>query len=134
MRSNLGIIALIGLGLGLLFMSGRFGYAQGRNNYTCKTTSVTSSTVPVIILPNGTMTTWIIKERLEATVAVFAFPFTGVVAPGSAPANVFELSPGQPFPDQVNIATASGFSAVGQGWAAVLATGSSAMTVDACYR
>lgn len=101
--------------------------------YTCKTTSVTSASVPVQIMPSATMSTWTIHTRSGAAVSILAFPYQGSL-PGSAPSNVMEVAAGAIWTDQINLNTALGHQAVGESWAAVLASGSTAVTVDTCYR
>jgi len=100
--------------------------------YQLQSTSVTSATVPVSLMPPGNKVSYMIKVRNAAAVPVLLFPYSGTL-PGSAPANVFELAPGQFFSDEDPI-SAYLTDAMGQGWAAVLESGVTAVAVDAAWR
>lgn len=101
--------------------------------YTCQTTSVTSSTVPVNIVPSSRMSDFIIHVRTGAAVSALIFPYIGAI-PGSPPSNVLERPAGSDLADQVTWATPAGNFGIGEAWGAALASGSTAITVDACWR
>lgn len=107
-------------------------YSAGRN-YTCQTTSVTSSSVPVNVLPAAVMTTFTIHVRSTGANPVLIFPYAGSL-PGSAPTNVMERAAGSDWSDAISCGAPECLFAIGQAYGAVLATGSTAVTVDACYR
>jgi hypothetical protein len=100
--------------------------------YTQATVSVTSATAPVSIIPPGDKISYSLKPRAGAASAILFFAYSGSL-PGSAPANVMELAAGVIFSDfdpRGSFAT----DAMGQGIAAVLETGSTAVTVDAIWK
>lgn len=102
----------------------------------CKTTSVTSASTPVQLLAPGTFHWFCMKNRQASTVSVLAFPYTGAL-PGSAPTNLMELGFGAGTPyfcDTVACPAAGCLNGMGFGWAGVLASGVTAMTVDVCRR
>lgn len=98
-----------------------------------KTTSVTSTTVPVLILPAGFMARgFAIKNRTTSANHCLIWAFSGSTTPNAVPANVRELAIGESLPDNIT-ATASGADdGLGWGWAAVLETAGSA-TVDSVW-
>lgn len=103
-------------------------------NYTCVSTSVTSATVPVAVMTPGLMQSWILHVRsTPASDPVLLFPYTGAL-PGTAPAGVIERASGTDFADQITCNAPDCRYAVGSGWGAVLASGVTATTVDACNR
>jgi len=94
-----------------------------------KTTSVTSATVPVNILPEGSKQSWCITPRTGAAVPVDCFAYTGTI-PGSAPTNMQEITAAKSFCQEVSTLPAP---AVNAAWACVLSTGVTAVTVDVTY-
>lgn len=124
-------IRLLGPLLGLLLV----GVAWGQTNpgYTCETTSVNSATTPVVVMAPARITTWIFHTEAGATVSVDVFPYTGAV-PATAPANHLEVSPGAYVHDSVTCDSPTCNDAIGQGWAAVLASGTTAVNFDSCSR
>jgi hypothetical protein len=110
-------------------------WAQAYNTqYHCQTTSVTSSTTPVNVLPNAFMTTFCIHARSGA-LGVLAFPYPATIPTAvPSPAAIKEIPAGADLCDAVQCDTNTCRDAVGEAWAAVLTTGSTAVTVDACYR
>lgn len=128
---RVGIFAAMLLGIASAgFAAGPYNAGQG---YVCQTTSVTSATTPVSILAPARMTTWTIHTRSGAAVSALVFPYTGSV-PGSAPSGVMEVAAGAIWNDQVACSDPTCKFAIGEGWAAVLASGTTAVTVDTCYR
>ena len=108
-------------------------WAQGYNTqYTCQKTSVTSSTVPVNVLPVAPMTTWICHADSGA-LGVLAFPYPGAI-PSAAPTNTVPFDPGAYVSDAVACSTNTCKDAIGEAWGAVLTTGSTAVNVSCCYR
>jgi hypothetical protein len=110
--------------------------AQGYNTkYTCLSTSVTSSTTPVTVLNVSEMTTWTIHARSGA-LGVLCFPYTAQSVPTAvpSPAAIIEVPAGANLSDAVNCDLNTCKDAIGAAWACVLTTGSTAVTVDSCYR
>lgn len=110
-------------------------YAQAWNlKYTCQTTSVTSSTTPVNILPVNPMTTWTCHARSGA-LGVLAFPYAGTIPTAvPSPAAIVEIPAGANLSDAVTCDNNTCKDAIGEAWAAVLTTGSTPVTVDCCFR
>lgn len=100
--------------------------------YTQATVSVNSATVPVSIIPPGTKISYSLKPRAAAAVSILFFAYSGTL-PGSAPSNVMELAAGVLFSD-FDPRGSYETDAMGQGIAAVLETGSTAVTVDAIWK
>ncbi len=129
-------IIILGVVLGLI--TAALVEADSTNNgYTCISTSVTSNSAPVGIMSPGRMTTFLIHVRSSpAADPVLLFPYVSTPVPTSvpSPAAVVERPSGSDFFDGVNCDQTSCVDAIGQGWAAVLAGGSTAITVDSCYR
>ena len=129
-------------------------YAQYNTAYVCSTVSVNSSTVPVGALPVNRMTTFTINERsanasaTPAAANVLVFPYVGVTVPTGVPSacaspsttltstGCMEVTPTKPLSDAVSCDNPScaGNGTIGSGWAAVLESGSTAVTLDDCYR
>lgn len=122
--------------MGLIIYAVQASGQQNPHGYTCTTTSVTSATVPTAIATPGEITTWIFHNESGSAVSVKMFPYTGNTVPGAAPspAAYMELTVGAYLPDAITCDSAACREAMGQGWAAVLATGVSASTVDVCTR
>lgn len=110
-------------------------WAQAYNlKYTCQTTSVTSSTTPVNVLPSAFMTTWTIHAR-SGGLGVLCFPYPGAIPTAvPSPAAIMEIPAGANLNDAVQCDTNTCRDAIGEAWACVLTTGSTAVTADACYR
>lgn len=130
---------LIAFGLLLIY---KHAHAQGLRNYTCKTTSVTSASVPVSIAAPQSMTAWIAHTVSGAAVSAQIFPYVTTL-PGSAPANCtsggagagcMEVASNAYVTDQVTCMTPTCLDGVGNGWGAVLASGVTAITVQFCWR
>lgn len=108
-------------------------FAQARTlQYICQTTSVTSSTVPVNILPVTPMTTWTCHAR-SGGLGVLAFPYPNAI-PTAAPANVIEIPAASNLNDAVTCDANTCKDSIGEAWAAVLTTGATPVTTDCCYR
>lgn len=102
--------------------------------YQQQTTVVGSSSVPVSLIPPGFISNmWSIRLRTAATGTILIFAYTGAL-PGSAPANVMEVAAGVPIGDRITSAQNGADDGIGSGWAAVLTTGSTAVTADALWR
>lgn len=117
-------------------------------HYTQNTVSVTSTTVPVSVIPSTDLkATWLVKLRSTGANPVLCFHYSGAL-PGAAPAacstpaatidaGCMELTTSQPLRDgSNNYASASNTqyqTAMNDGIACVLST-SGAETVDAIYR
>lgn len=132
MKKYLKILVVIGV-LGFV------GYAWAQstpNTYNCRTTSVTSATVPTAIMTPGRITTWSIHTRSGAAVSALVFPFMGATAPTAVPTPtaVMEVPVGATWSDAITCNAPTCNDAIGQGWAAVLSSGSTAITIDACGR
>jgi hypothetical protein len=108
-------------------MIGNLAWAQ---QYTQLSTSVTSSSVPINVLPAGLKKAWCIRPRSTAANPVLCFAYNGTI-PGSPPTNTQELSAGF---QQCDNLYPVGDTAVSEPWACVLSTGVTAVTVDATYR
>lgn len=101
--------------------------------YTVATVAVSSTTVPVSLIPPGFMSGgFYIRNRAGSASSVLIFPYVGTL-PGSAPANTLELSAGVSFNDNITGSASGQDAGIGSGWAAVLETGGSA-TVDSSWR
>jgi hypothetical protein len=97
--------------------------------YTVSSTSVTSTTVPVTVLPQNTATTtWILCVRSGAAVPVLCFPYKGTV-PSSPPAGALEITGANCRGDGTVYDTV-----LQTGWACVLESAGTAATVDAVSR
>ena len=101
--------------------------------YTTASVSVTSNATPVSLIPPGDKTAYVIRVRSAAAVSILLWPYQGAT-PGSIPSNaVFELSAGQALMDADALGSYM-TDAMQEGFAAVLETGSTAVTVDVLYR
>ena len=108
---------------------------QAGHGYTCTTTSVTSATTPVAVATPGYETTFILHTESGAAVAARIFPYVGTLPTAApSPAAYMEIPPGAFFPDAITCNAPDCRFAIGQGWAAVLATGVTAINVDECGR
>lgn len=129
---------IAGLALLCLFAGGAVvALAQTNNNYTCVSTSVTSATVPTAIFTPNRITTWIAHARSSpAADPVLIFPYVGPTVPTAvpSPAGVMEIPSGSSVSDAVTCPASTCLDAIGEGWAAVLAGGSTGQTVDFCSR
>ena len=106
------------------------------HGYTCTVTSVTSATVPTVIMTPGTMSDWVMHpEASPASDPVRVFPYIGA-APTAvpSPAAYMEIPSGSYLTDQITCTAPQCLFAMGDGWAAVLAGGSTATNFDACSR
>lgn len=92
--------------------------------------TVSSTTVPVQIIPVTGKTSWVMKPRVGST-TILVFPFSGPV-PGTPPAAAMELVAGTSMGDADNLMSYETDS-MQQGWAAVLESAGSA-TVDAIWK
>jgi len=113
--------------------------AQTNNNYTCVDTSVTSASVPTSVMspPATKITTWIAHvEASPASDPVRFFFYTGSTAPTAvpSPAAYIERTSGSDWTDAVTCSNPSCVGPIGQGIGAYLAGGSTATTVNVCYR
>jgi hypothetical protein len=110
--------------------------------YVCRTTSVTSASTPVQILPSAQMVSLTMKVRNGAAVCVLAFPYQGALpagaptncASGTGNAGCIELCANAFFFDNTAVPTAQGQNAIGESWAAILESGTTAVLTDSCYR
>jgi len=136
--------------LGALIVGG-IAWAQTNGGYTCGTVSVNSASVPVEVLPDQEMTTFLVNERAAnasatpAAANILVFPYRGTVPTGvpsacASPSTTWtatgcnEVTPTKPFSDGVGCDAPTCKDAIGQSWAAVLESGSTAVTVDSCFR
>jgi hypothetical protein len=140
-----------------LFVVGGIALADTAANlgYTCYTVSVNSSTTPVGVLPVNPPykpSAWSINERAAnpsatpAAANILVFPYIGVTVPTGVPSacaspsttltntGCYEVTPTKPFSDSVNCDQPSCVGPIGQAWAAVLESGSTAVTTDSCIR
>lgn len=122
-------LAVIGLSL-----------AEAQNaphGYTCLDTSVTSNSTPTAIATPGQITTWLFQNSATpGSDVVLVFPYTGNAVPTAkpSPAGALEIASGALITDAITCSDASCKEAMGQGWAAVLQTGSTATTMHVCTR
>ena len=123
--------------------------------YTCYSVSVNSSSAPVGVLPLNPPykpAAWAINERAAnatgtaAAANVLVLPYVGTTVPTGVPSacasptttltntGCYEVTPTKPFSDAVSCDQPSCVGPIGQAWAAVLESGSTAVTVDSCIR
>jgi hypothetical protein len=123
--------------------------------YTCYTVSVNSSSTPVGVLPLNPPykpSVWSINERAAnatgtaAAANILVFPYIGTTIPTGVPSacaspsttltntGCYEVTPSKPFSDAVNCDQPSCVGPIGQAWAGILESGSTAVTVDSCIR
>ena len=101
---------------------------------TQATVTVSSATTPISLVPPGfKYAGWVMRNRTASAVGALVFAYIGAV-PGSAPADTWELSPGNTLNDNLTSAASGVDSGLSLGWAAVLETGVTAITVDVIYR
>jgi hypothetical protein len=110
--------------------------AQTNNGYTCLSTTIGSSTSPVAIATPGRITTWTAHVRsTPAADPVLIFPYTGTVPTAvPSPAAAMEIPSGNMLADAITCSEPTCKDAIGQGWAAVLLSGSTSTVVDFCAR
>lgn len=146
---------LILLLFGALVVAGTSWAANNNNQYVCYTVSVNSASTPVGILPPNPPfkpAAWSINLRAanaSATPAaenILIFPYTGATIPTGVPSacasptttltntGCYEVTPTKPFSDAVSCDNPSCVGPIGQGWAAVLESGSTAEAADSCIR
>lgn len=147
--------ALILLLLGALVVAGTAYAANNNYGYVCYTVSVDSASTPRGILPANPPfkpAAWSINERAAnasatpAAANVLIFPYGGPTIPAAAPSacasptttltntGCYEVTPTKPFSDAVACDQGSCVGPIGEGWAILLESGSTAVTVDACIR
>lgn len=111
--------------------------AQSTPAYLYQTTSVTSNSTPVQILTSGTArTTYGCKTLTGAAVALDVWAYSGSL-PVSKPTNYTVINPGDAIGDSLTNPTLQPVGsdvALAQPWAAVLDSGSSAVTVFCWWR
>lgn len=101
--------------------------------YKQVTVSINSSSVPVSIVAPGFMSRgWNVRVRTGAAASILLFSYRGAL-PGAAPANVREVAPGENYGDTISSAFSGADDGIGDGLAAVLETGTTAVTVDLWY-
>lgn len=100
--------------------------------YSFQTTSVTSSSTPVNIMPLAQRTTYGCKTLSSAAEAVDAWSYTSASTPGSKAANYTIINIGDAIGDAIPASDANG--ALQLPWAAVLDSGSTAVTVVCWWR
>lgn len=100
--------------------------------YGQATVSVTSATTPVSLIAPTDKASWLVKPRAAAAVPILVFFYSGTL-PSSAPANVMEVSPGTGFSDS-DYSMSYHTDSMQQGIAAVLESGTTAVTVDAVWK
>lgn len=109
------------------------------HNYTCTTTTISSASSPVAVMTPG-QSTMIFMENAAAaapnTNPVLVWPYTGTTVPAATPSpkGWMEIPSGAWFVDSVRCDSPSCFEAIGQGWAAVLESGSTSTNVSVCTR
>ena len=111
------------------------------SNYTVGvqiiTTLVTSTSVPVSIVPPGFQGRgYNIKVRVtnadsSSGAAALIFPYTATV-PGSVPAGAREVVAGENFGDNITSASSGNDNGIGSGWAAVVYISGNS-TIDVTY-
>jgi hypothetical protein len=103
--------------------------------YTCCSTSVTSATVPVTILPGTEMSTWNFRVASGGG-GIFVFPYQGslITTVGQTPANIYPVDGGQSFGDAQTCESPNCRNAMGEAWGALLQTGDTPVTEYTCYR
>lgn len=107
--------------------------AQFGVGYQQATVSVTSATVPVSIVAPGFMSRgWSLRVRSAAAAPILLFSYRGAL-PGAAPANAREVAAGETFEDRLSSAYSGADDGIGDGLAAVLESGATAVTVDIWY-
>ena len=112
---------------GLMSMH-NFVWAQ---NYTSQSTSVTSTSVPINVLPAAQKKEWCIRPRSTAANPVLCFAYQGAIPTAVPTASaVQELSAGIFLCDSL-VPVGNN---IDEAWACVLATGATAVTVDATWR
>lgn len=153
MKKNYMIVMLL---LGAFVVAGMALADTAANlGYTCYTVSVNSSSAPVGILPAQPPykpSAWSINERAAnatgtpAAANILVFPYIGVTVPTGVPSacasptttltntGCYEVTPTKPFSDAVACDQPSCVGPIGQAWAAVLESGSTAQTADSCLR
>lgn len=142
--------------LGAMIVAGlALADTAANNGYQCYTVSVNSSSVPVGVLPLNPPfkpSSWGINERAAnatgtaAAANVLVFPYVGTTVPTGVPSacaspsttltsgGCYEVTPTKPFSDAVACDQPSCVGPMGQAWAGVLESGSTAVTVDSCLR
>ena len=138
----------------LLVCGVAFAQSSANTGYVCYSVSVNSSSTPVGVLPVNPPykpTTWTVKERAitagsASAVGVLIFPYVGTTVPTSAPSacaspsttltntGCIEVQAGTAVSDAVGCDQPSCVGPMGQAWAAVLESGSTAVDVDSCIR
>ena len=115
-----------------------WAWAQSTPNpYTCTTTTVSSSSSPVAIMTPARLTTWTIHvQSTPAADPVLVFPYVGNTVPSAVPSPeaAMERVSGSDWSDAVTCNAPNCSSNVGEGWAAVLESGSTATKVTTCTR
>lgn len=111
-------------------------WAQTNNTYTCVSTTVSSSSSPVAVFTPARITTWVAHVRSTPSAdPVLIFPYTGTVPTAvPSPAAAMEIPSGGYLPDAVTCPASTCLDAIGQGFAAVLLSGSTPTVVDWCSR
>jgi hypothetical protein len=139
----------------LVLVAAGFAVAQTATQYVCYTVSVNSASVPVALLPLNPPSkpaSWVINERAAnatgtaAATNILAFPYVGVVVPTGVPSacasptttltntGCIEITPTKPLSDAIACDQPSCVGPMGQAWAGVLESGSTAVTADSCER
>ena len=130
-------IALAATMIGIFVYCGVEAIAQSvMNQYTCTVTSVTSASVPTVIMSPGRVTTWAIHvEASPALDNVKIFPYNGT-PPTAVPSPDIgmERPSGSDWTDSITCDNSSCRDAMGQGWVGYLQGGSTATKVDVCTR
>lgn len=147
----------IGALLLFVLMIGGIALADTAANlgYTCYTVSVNSASVPVAVLPLNPPykpSAWYINERAAnasatpAAANILVFPYVGTTVPTGVPSacasptttltntGCVEITPTKPLSDSVNCDQPSCVGPIGQAWAGILESGSTAVVVDSCLR
>ena len=118
---------------GSLYAAGNIG----NTGYTCVDVAVTSGTVPTVIASPGRVTTWIAHVESSPASDPVRFIFYKDSTPPTAvpsPAAYIEKDPGADIWDGITCNAPSCVDAIGQGVAAYLKSGSTAITVNFCSR
>lgn len=129
------IIFAVLAGIGYSMKASAQPYSGQGHLPKCVQTSVTSASVPTVILSPAAITTYLLHAESGDATGVYYFFYQGT-APTAVPtpSPVMELSIGAYVTDAVTCGSQNCLDGMGPGIAAVLTTGSTAVKVDSCTR
>lgn len=125
------------LGLPILVLCGYLHAQNVPHGYSCTMTSVSGASTPVAIMTPGQVTTWSIENSsTPGNDPVLVAPYTGASVPTAmaSPEADMEIPSGTFWQDAISCSDPSCKEAMGQGWMAVLESGSTATKVRVCAR